>query len=225
MIRYIFFDLDNTLYEEKNYILACYNEIAKFINKKTSISISSLDIYKIREKNGDRNVFQILLKDYNIANINFQQLIDIYQSFNAPVQLYPNVRTVLLDLSKQYSLGILTNGGEKTQNNKINCLGIRCLFDNIIITGKHLEKEFWKPHKSAFRLIFEFCSCNSLECIYIGDSYNNDVLGAKNAGIFPIFLSNQYSEGLHQIEDNQIWVINEFSSIRQTIRMINAYSS
>ena len=57
-------------------------------------------------------------------------------------------------------------------------------FEFIIATSEYM---FRKPNKRIFDLALEKANLNPEEVWYIGDSYECDVVGAKNAGISPIW--------------------------------------
>lgn len=57
-------------------------------------------------------------------------------------------------------------------------------FEFIIATSGYL---FRKPNKRIFELALEKADLSADEVWYIGDNYNCDVVGAQNAGIFPVW--------------------------------------
>ena len=57
-------------------------------------------------------------------------------------------------------------------------------FEFIIATSEYL---FRKPNKRIFELALEKADLSADEVWYIGDNYNCDVIGARNAGIFPVW--------------------------------------
>ena len=61
-------------------------------------------------------------------------MVDLYRSHIPKINLLPGINEYLLSLSKDYKLGLVTDGYIQTQNNKINVLGIKKRFDRILIT-------------------------------------------------------------------------------------------
>lgn len=57
-------------------------------------------------------------------------------------------------------------------------------FEFIIATSGYL---FRKPNKRIFELALEKADLSADEVWYIGDNYNCDVIGARDAGIFPVW--------------------------------------
>ncbi len=45
-----------------------------------------------------------------------------------------------------------------------------------------------KPDKGIFEIACQKMGVKAEECIYVGDTFGNDILGAYNAGMIPIWL-------------------------------------
>ena len=57
-------------------------------------------------------------------------------------------------------------------------------FEFIIATSEYM---FRKPNRRIFDLALEKANLQADEVWYIGDDYECDVVGARNAGIFPVW--------------------------------------
>lgn len=57
-------------------------------------------------------------------------------------------------------------------------------FEFVIASSEYL---FRKPNKKIFELALEKAGLNAEDVWYIGDQYECDIVGAKNAGIFPVW--------------------------------------
>ena len=67
---------------------------------------------------------------------------------------------------------------------RIDCLLPDNHFEFILATSEYL---FRKPNARIFRLALEKAGLDPEEVWYIGDNYGCDVVGARNAGIFPVW--------------------------------------
>ena len=56
-------------------------------------------------------------------------------------------------------------------------------FEFIIATSEYMYR---KPHKRIFELALEKAGLKAEEVWYIGDQYECDIVGARNAGLFPV---------------------------------------
>ena len=88
--------------------------------------------------------------------------------------------STVTSLANDYQIGIISNGSPDVQYQKLNSLGIRQLLDCIVLSE---EIGIRKPEPGIFLEAVSLLSREPAECIYVGDSYDNDVVGAKNAGL------------------------------------------
>jgi|LFRM01.1.fsa_nt_gb putative hydrolase of the HAD superfamily len=204
-IKAVIFDLDNTLYNEKEYIdNALLNVAHTFCNIK-GLNIKEVVYYLKNDLiiNGTEEIFQRLLAKYNMNEDKsiIKKLITVYRNCNVSLNLYYDViETLELIKSKGLKLGIVSNGFSYTQRNKINLLNIGSYFNTIIISGEWLPKDLWKPNKAPFELCFNNLGVKPQECLYVGDSYDKDIVGAYNAGAFPILIKRDINNDVYKLE-------------------------
>ena len=109
------------------------------------------------------------------------------------VKDYPTVKAhvdgaipVIKKLSRKYQLGVVSNGFTDVQYRKLEYMGLRDLFACIV-----LSEEFGirKPDLRIFHQAASLLHMQPQDCLYVGDSYANDVIGAKNAGMYACWLN------------------------------------
>ena len=85
---------------------------------------------------------------------------------------------------------IITNGPPENQRKKIDYLGLDKYFskEQIIVSG---EESVAKPNPKLFRIAEERFQINREKVWYIGDSYENDIIGAYQAGWKSIWIDHQ----------------------------------
>jgi len=185
-IKAILFDLDDTLYDEKQFVKSGFIKVAEFIEDK--FKINKKDFYKILidiYNHGSRgNIFNLALKKVNIIydeNI-IRLMVKIYREHNPEIKLDKNIRSLLIKLRRIYSLGIITDGYFKVQKKKFQALKLEGLFDSIIYTDKY-GREYWKPDVFGYKLALKNLEVSPEETVYIGDNPYKDFIGAKEMGI------------------------------------------
>jgi putative hydrolase of the HAD superfamily len=108
-------------------------------------------------------------------------LAEEYAAIRMPsVCLFDGVKELLSDLKGAYRLGLLTNGQPDMQWPKIKTLGIEGLFDAIVISG---EVGIYKPDRRIFEVLLARLGMEAHRTLYVGDSQEMDVAGAKSAGM------------------------------------------
>lgn len=103
-------------------------------------------------------------------------------------KLFDDALEVLHSL-QEYPLGLITNGALSTQSKKIDVTGIRDFFDCIVISE---EVGCAKPNPAIFHYACSQLHCVPEECYFIGDSWENDVLGSLSAGMNAVWINTEH---------------------------------
>ena len=173
MIKVCLLDLDDTLYSEYDYVLSGFDEVSKYLSKKTNLMHKDIFDGLVRLFDLDKlNVFdRFLISNYVLKEkVDISEILDVYRSHVPTIELFDDSKN-FLDYYKnsQIKLGLITDGRPLTQNNKIQALGISRFFKKIIITDE-LGVDFRKPHPYAFEVMKDYFSVDFDEMIYIGDN-------------------------------------------------------
>lgn len=99
----------------------------------------------------------------------------------------PNAERLLGELSKHYRLAILTNGNRQHQTAKLEKLKLsRWIAPEHIYASSALGAR--KPSPTAFLKAAEDMRVKPSEAVMIGDSWQNDAIGAISAGLDAIWI-------------------------------------
>ena len=105
-----------------------------------------------------------------------------YGAYQKQITLTEDVRNTLnLCKEKGTPLGVVTNGPAVHQREKISQLGLKEWIpeESIFISS---EVKLAKPDRRLFEYVQEKMEVDPNHTYYIGDSYENDVMGAKTSG-------------------------------------------
>lgn len=198
-----FFDLDNTLLDDgaaqARYLPLLYHRFKEYI-------LCTEGDFRLRWKEALPKYHQL----YAERKISFeeQRILRVRDSFNNPTlsndivrsiigtfddlfseswTLFPDTLFVLNSL-RQYPLGIITNGSASQQALKIDRTGLRPYFDCILISE---ELGIAKPQKEIFLHACQKLQCLPEECYFIGDSWENDVVGSAAAGMNAVWFNHE----------------------------------
>lgn len=180
------FDLDNTIYPEKDYLYQVYYLIGKYIEEKEKASskeITEFLVYQF-EKSGRKNLLNKLLDKFSLPESYMEDMLEIMRTAKLPLKLHmfkPVFELMQELVSNKLKIYILTNGNPGQQLNKIKhieWLGLEdqvtCYFANEICP---------KPAPDALNHILTTHSIEKDDVILIGDS-KEDEYCAKAAGVF-----------------------------------------
>ncbi len=98
----------------------------------------------------------------------------------ASLRMFDGARELLKRLRRRFRLGLITNGPSDMQWAKIDMLKIESLFDEIIVAG---DIGIYKPDERIFASMLQRLDASAQHALYIGDSLEMDVAGAKQAGL------------------------------------------
>jgi len=100
--------------------------------------------------------------------------------------LFDEAPVVLSFLQGKYKLGLITNGPADIQRQEIATLGIEKFFDHILIEG---EFKIGKPFPEIFDDARNKWGLQPDEMLFVGNAFEHDVQGAKNAGWHAIWVN------------------------------------
>ena len=187
------FDLDDTLYNEKDFYLFCLKSVSKYLeinffyHKRKSHDIFK-ELINIDNEFGRENILNIFLeKHLNYNKKNLKTLIDVYRHTKPKIKLNADFKKFLKnDTHKKF---LITDGHKIVQKNKIESLKLEKYFDKIIITNQYGLK-YQKPNPYCFQIIKSYFNCQWKDLIYIGDNPNKDFIFLNQKGGKTIRLLN-----------------------------------
>lgn len=180
----VIFDLDDTLYGEKQYVLSGYKEIARFLGEPDAAN----ELWSFFEA-GVPAIDEYLKKHGGIELK--EKCLDVYRSHYPDIRLYDGVPELLDCLKKENKkLGIITDGRVEGQKNKIAALGLEKTIDDIIITDELGGVRFRKPNETAFKIMQSRWKLPFEQMIYIGDNPKKDFIAPEKLGMKYIYFRN-----------------------------------
>ena len=192
----IIFDLDDTLYSEKEYVRSGFNAVAEQLGDKRHAE----RLWQFFEDG--KPAIDALLQELGREDEK-EQALSVYRWHKPSISLKKGVRNLLLTLRGQgINLGIITDGRPEGQRNKLAALGLYELVDDIIITDELGGIQFRKPCDIAFRILQTRWKLNPSEIVYVGDNPHKDFQAPQQLGMRSILISNNDSIYFDESFDN-----------------------
>ncbi len=178
----IVFDLDDTLYLERDFALSGYAALEGYIKETTGQSGFRKHCENAFMAGRYRNVFDEALAALGLT-LDAKMLADLierYRSHSPEISLCSDAKRCLERLKSTVSLGLITDGPEKMQRNKIEALNVASFFTVIRPTGAW-GAEFSKPHPRAY-MEMEGAAARDAPMVYVADNALKDFVTPRKRG-------------------------------------------
>lgn len=187
----VIFDLDDTLYSEKDYVRSGYEAVAAAFPQ---IENMAQKLWRAFEKRQPAIDVVLATEGFAVPE-NKEKALHLYRSHLPHIDLYPGVELLLQRLALQKKLGLITDGRPEGQRAKIRALGIEGYFQRIIVTDELGGPDFRKPNDVAFCLMQQALDVPFEKMVYIGDNAKKDFAAPQALGMQAIHFKNQ--DGLY----------------------------
>lgn len=125
--------------------------------------------------------------------------------------VFPEAKKVIRRLRGRVRLGLLTNDYRpKDQRRRIANTGMARFFDEIVVCS---EIGHYKPSREAFLYMVKEFALEASSCLYVGDSEEYDVRGARNAGLPCIRICHQGADMVQSEADEICSGFRELQSV------------
>ncbi|MGP8308025.1 HAD family hydrolase [Vibrio sp. YIC-376] len=239
MLKAIFFDMDETLcgtsqadkvagQEFAAWIKETYPQLAdpnKFLQrylqgvyKKLNAEFPQL-VALLPDENAFRcGLIKTILAEQGIE-ISAEQAQQAQHFFDAArmnaFSFLPGVKEMLVELSQNYTLVVITNGPIFSQHPKLAATQMHEWVDHIIVGGEEPEE---KPAASIFEKALNLADVKAEEALHIGDSLAADIAGANNMEILTVWVNPTGAANPTDIEpDYEVRDTVELTEILKTL--------
>jgi putative hydrolase of the HAD superfamily len=181
----ILFDLDDTLYPEREYVRSGMGAVADWAHAQFGCDRdqTASELWQLFEAYGSGTVFDrwLLQRGLNVADC-VPKMVEVYGGHEPTIVLYTGVRELLARLRDKYRLAIVTDGLLGTQTRKVAALGIERCFDAIVYSDV-LGREYWKPSVRPYEMALQQLAVCACDAMYVADNPAKDFRGARELGM------------------------------------------
>jgi putative hydrolase of the HAD superfamily len=194
-IQAVVFDLDDTLFPEREYAWSGFRAVAAAFKKELNHPDDTVgDLQRLFDSEHRARVFDALLKERfgEVDQSLVTRMVEVYRQHPPVITPYADVDSALTRLRARCKLGLITDGRTETQWAKIDALQFRPRFDCIIVTSdlksRLLEasasqtESFSKPHPLAFEEMAQQLDVSPDACVYVADNVTKDFVAPNALG-------------------------------------------
>jgi putative hydrolase of the HAD superfamily len=223
-IKAITFDFGGTIangdFDSENYNRAILDYMfrlgfsggkAKFIKARKAMLTR---LRKARERNREirlEELYSDLLVDLELqpTQETLAYLEQLYYHF-FKIKLITGVRELLDDLKRNYKLAIISNIMSNASRLALKKFNLEKYFDPVVLSR---DLGIRKPDPRIFQFTLNKMGVKATEVLHVGNSLEDDVVGAKTLGIKTVWIKNETKKTQDVIPDFVISKITELPSV------------
>jgi putative hydrolase of the HAD superfamily len=213
----VVFDLDDTLYLERDYVRggfrAVADEVAKALpgRRDEIFDILWRDFERgIRGNSFDRLV-SALPEITTVASVD--RLIAVYRTHAPEITPTAGAERVLQVLrSTGIRCGLVTDGRARQQHAKLDALRLTMYFDRVIVNE---ARDRFKPDERSFRQIEDDLRTEGRRCWYVADNPAKDFIGPRQRGwrTIRVRMPGQLWESIESSDPKPDFTVSELNAV------------
>lgn len=226
MIQAVFFDMDDTLYDTSGFASIARRAAVKSM-VHNGLQCSEEEGYEhlmeiVREKGSNYSKhFNILTNDINGSEdplIIVNGIITYHNTKFAMLKLQQDSFAILLYLkSKGYKVGLITNGKEFKQWEKLIRLGLYPFFDEIV-TSESVGVE--KPDAKIYQIAMDRLNVTKGTSIMVGNNFDVDIMGAYNAGMQSMIINSKLTDEQNKKLEQLNYQVRQLDTLTDIMKIL-----
>ncbi|MDX6286391.1 MAG: putative hydrolase of the superfamily [Frankiales bacterium] len=215
------FDLDDTLYLERDYVRSGFAAVGEYLREHHGLPDAGdrAWAYFVQGRRGD--TFNQVLQDAGIAptHLIIHELIRVYRTHQPDIALLPDAAAAIDRLRPDYRIAVITDGPIESQSAKARALHVGDYADPLILTAA-LGEGFGKPHARAFEIVMERVGLAADAFAYVADNPAKDFAAPRGLGWRTIRVNRP--ESLHTNVDSGAYVDVEIPDLSTLLNHLGA---
>lgn len=184
MTGLIVFDLDDTLYLERDYVLSGLVSVGDWLAREHAIAGFAATAWHHFESGRRDTIFDAALADLGvIASPAFiAELVDVYRTHPPCIALQPDAAAWLAEPPAGTALALLTDGPCASQSRKIAALGLDAGHLWPVVMNDAWGPGYRKPHPRGFDHLQRSHGLSGADCVYVADNAAKDFITPRRLG-------------------------------------------
>jgi putative hydrolase of the HAD superfamily len=191
----VVFDLDDTLYPEREYVLSGFAAVARWAEQRLGIAadFAYAELSALFEQGVRGDTFNRWAAAHDLAADHVAEMVAAYREHQPSLAPFPGTTQLLEMLRGHYRLGIVSDGYLEVQRRKLAGLGVAHYFAAVVFSDE-FGRAAWKPSPLSFEVVLQRLGVSATQAVYVADNPAKDFLGARRAGMASIWLRRQGGE-------------------------------
>jgi putative hydrolase of the HAD superfamily len=182
-VRCVVFDIDDTLYLERDYIRSGFHAVDSVVRERYGVSDFAVSAWAAFERGVRGTTFDVALRECGVEPTEdvVAELVRVYREHEPKISLLADAAECLGALEGRVSVAAVSDGPLASQQNKAMALGLVRWCDPVVLTAS-LGADRGKPHPAAFERIERATGQRGECCLYVADNPAKDFQGPKSLG-------------------------------------------
>ena len=194
----IVFDLDDTLYLERDFVRSGFQAAGKWLQQETGVSGLESRCQELFAAGHRTLIFDNALKHLGVGGDTelVARLVEVYRTHTPNIVLASDAGRYLRQRSGDRLFALITDGPFTTQMAKIRALGLDRLLEHMVCTGAG-GHDFSKPHPRAFETVETWSGTTATRLVYVADNPTKDFVTPKARGWWTVQIARP--DRIHQV--------------------------
>jgi putative hydrolase of the HAD superfamily len=181
--RVAVFDIDDTLYLERDYVHSGFAAVGAWARAELGVADLGDRAWAAFDAGVRGRIFDEALAACGVrANgLLVPRLVDVYRSHAPAIAPLDDVRAWLATRPADVALAVVTDGPPASQRAKVAALGLKGWADPVVFT-EELGPGRGKPHPAAFELVEAATALTDAAYAYVADNPTKDFAGPRSRG-------------------------------------------
>jgi putative hydrolase of the HAD superfamily len=196
----VLFDLDDTLYPERDFVRGGFRAVARFLGPRTSRPPSALAarLEALHERSGRGKLFDALLEELGMGGNDdlVRACVLVYRTHRPRLTPSPGVVDAITTLrGAGLRTGLVSDGLAGVQHRKLDALRAVARQLDVVVMTDELGPGLGKPSPVSFRVACRLLDLPPDNAFYVGNDPRKDFVGARAAGLRTIRTGRLPDEG------------------------------
>ena len=190
MAEAILFDLDGTLFDDRQYIRGGLRHAGSVLDARTGVDLTDELLEAYFERGCTESTFDTVLDEHGLPTDLVPTLVDAYHNNPAELWPFPDAVPALDGLAETCDLGVITGGTNGRE--KLDRLGLDDYFELVYVTP---ERENSKRSPAVFESALDALDLPPVAAAYVGDRPSLDFPEPNRLGMTTIRITRgRYAE-------------------------------
>lgn len=174
--RVIVFDLDDTLYLERDYVLSGLKAVGTWADGNLGLHGCGAAMAARFEAGHRTRLFDHMLSEQGVhpSAMLIARMLAVYRQHRPDIRMAGDAEAFLADEHPRTAFAIITDGFLDAQKRKIRALDLYRRGVHLGICTDRWGRDGWKPNRRAFRHVEDIFGLSGMRCTYVADNPTKD---------------------------------------------------